>query len=29
MGSSKVVIVESDMTDVQNRISAIESQATF
>jgi len=29
MGSSKVVIVESDMTEVQNRISAIESQATF
>jgi len=29
IGSSKVVIVESDMTDVQNRISAIESQATF
>ena len=29
MGTSKVVIVESDMTDVQNRISAIESQATF
>ena len=28
-GTSKVVIVESDMTDVQNRISAIESQATF
>lgn len=28
-GSSKVVIVESDMTEVQNRISAIESQATF
>ena len=29
MGTSKVVIVESDMTNVQNRISAIESQATF
>jgi TP901 family phage tail tape measure protein len=29
MGTSKVVIVESDMTEVQNRISAIESQATF
>ena len=29
VGSSKVVIVESDMTEVQNRISAIESQATF
>jgi len=29
MGASKVVIVESDMTEVQNRISAIESQATF
>jgi hypothetical protein len=28
-GTSKVVIVESDMTEVQNRISAIESQATF
>ena len=28
-GVSKVVIVESDMTEVQNRISAIESQATF
>jgi hypothetical protein len=29
VGTSKVVIVESDMTEVQNRISAIESQATF
>ena len=28
-GTSKVVIVESDMTEVQSRISAIESQATF
>jgi hypothetical protein len=29
MGNQKVIIVESDMTETQSRISAIESQASF